>query len=87
MSKFVRFMKVRIHITKVMCFLFCTILLNCNTLQAQSSKEETQAKKEVLLQGIDRWSFKTNVLDWLLTVPNAGVEFDLSSSPYNRSTL
>lgn len=87
MSKFVRFMKVRTHITKVMCFLFCTILLNCNTLQAQSSKEETQAKKEVLLQGIDRWSFKTNVLDWLLTVPNAGVEFDLSSSPYNRSTL
>lgn len=76
------------RITMVVCCLFCTIILNHNLLQAQSSRErQTQTKKEELLQGIDRWSFKTNALDWLLTIPNAGVEFDLSSSPYNRSTL
>lgn len=72
----------------VVCCLFCTIILNHNLLQAQSSREgQTQTKKEELLKGIDRWSFKTNALDWFLTIPNAGVEFDLSSSPYNRSTL
>lgn len=81
-------MKDGTHITRVMCFLFCTILLSTNLLHAQSSRErESQNQKEELLQGIDRWSFKTNALDWLLTIPNAGVEFDLSSSPYNRSTI
>lgn len=35
----------------------------------------------------ERWSFKTNAVDWLLTVPNATVEFDLSKSPYAKNTL
>ena len=36
---------------------------------------------------INRWAFKTNVLEWVLTIPNIGLEFDLSASKYNRSTL
>lgn len=39
------------------------------------------------LTGIYRWSFRTNALDWLLTVPNLGFEYDLSGSAYNRTTL
>ena len=74
------------HIRGIMCLLFCTIILNTNVL-AQSSRGEATQKKEESLTGIDRWSFKTNALDWLLTVPNVGVEFDLSSSPYGRTTL
>lgn len=38
-------------------------------------------------RGIERWAFKTNAMEWLLTIPNFGVEFDLSKSVYNRSTL
>ena len=38
-------------------------------------------------QFIDRFAFKTNALEWVLTVPNVGAEFDLSSSEYNRNTI
>lgn len=79
-------MRIGTHIIRIMCLLFCTIILSINTM-AQSSREADTQKKEDLLEGIDRWSFKTNALDWLLTIPNAGVEFDLSKSPYNRMTL
>ncbi|MGM9785971.1 MAG: DUF3575 domain-containing protein [Candidatus Cryptobacteroides sp.] len=36
---------------------------------------------------IDRWAFKTNVFEWVLTIPNIGVEFDLVNSPYNTMTI
>lgn len=39
------------------------------------------------LYGWDRWSFRINALELLCTVPNISVEFDLSSSPYSRSTI
>lgn len=35
----------------------------------------------------ERFSYRTNVVDWLFTIPNVGIEFDLSKSQYNRSTL
>ena len=79
-------MRIGTHIIRFVCCLFLAITLTDSAL-AQASREGTTQKKEELLQGIDRWSFKTNALDWLLTIPNAGVEFDLSSSPYNRSTI
>ena len=37
--------------------------------------------------GIDRWAFRTNALEWLLTIPNFGVEFDLVNSPYNKYSV
>lgn len=46
-----------------------------------------QEKKEAAKPFINRWAFKTNILEWCLTVPNVGFEFDLSSSDYNRSTI
>ena len=36
---------------------------------------------------IDRFSFRTNAFEWLVTIPNAGVEFDLSKSPYRKTTI
>ena len=36
---------------------------------------------------IDRWAFKTNAFEWLLTIPNFGVEYDLVNSPYNKYTV
>ena len=42
---------------------------------------------DIGFRGIERWAFRTNAFDWLLTIPNAGIEFDLSNSPYNRSTI
>lgn len=35
----------------------------------------------------ERFTYKTNALEWLLLLPNAGIEFDLTKSRYNRSTL
>lgn len=34
-----------------------------------------------------RVDFKTNVVDWVLLLPNASLEFDLSKSPYKHWTL
>ncbi len=36
---------------------------------------------------IDRFSFRTNAFEWLVTIPNVGVEFDLSASPYRKTTI
>lgn len=35
-------------------------------------------------KGIDRWSFGTNAVEWLFTIPNFRVSFDFSSSEYNH---
>lgn len=45
------------------------------------------AKASDRITGLDRWSFRANVLELLCTVPNFNVEFDVSSSPYNRWSL
>ncbi len=36
---------------------------------------------------IDRVSFRTNAVDWLLTVPNFEVGYDLSASEYNNKSI
>lgn len=51
--------------------------------EVQLQQEKTEAAKPF----INRWAFKTNILEWCLTVPNVGFEFELSSSDYNRSTI
>ena len=45
------------------------------------------AKVSDRITGLDRWSFRANALELLCTVPNFNVEFDISSSPYNRWSL
>lgn len=36
---------------------------------------------------IDRLAVRTNAVDWVLTVPNIAVEFDLTGSQYNNMTV
>ena len=62
------------------------LLLSCPSLRGQDANS-VQGSKQDFLHGWDRWSFRVNALELLCTVPNFSVEFDLSSSPYARSTL
>lgn len=62
--------------------LFCSI----NPLSSQN-KRPGIIKEDTIVKFKDRWSFRTNAVGWLLTVPNAAVEFDLTNSVYNKLTL
>lgn len=35
----------------------------------------------------DMWTVRTNAFEWVAIIPNAGAEFDLTNSIYNRHTL
>ena len=48
--------------------------------------KKDDAKAE-LISFKDRWGIKTNAVDWLLTVPNIGVEFDLGNTIRNKRTI
>lgn len=48
-----------------------------------SLKEE----KDSIVPFKDRISFRTNTVDWILTMPNVAFELDLSGSPYNRVAI
>lgn len=37
--------------------------------------------------GINGFTVKTNAVDWVLTIPNLQIGFDLSASPYNQDVL
>ena len=68
----------------VVCFLI-SITLNNTYAQVQRGKKD-DAKAE-LISFKDRWGIKTNAVDWLLTVPNIGVEFDLGNTIRNKRTI
>ena len=68
----------------VVCFLI-SITLNSTHAQVQRGKKD-DAKAE-LISFKDRWGIKTNAVDWLLTVPNIGVEFDLGNTIRNKQTI
>ena len=63
--------------TKVL-FLFLAML------GAISVRAYAQQKTSEKISPKERWAFETNAMDWLLLLPNAKVEFDLSSSTDNR---
>lgn len=66
---------------------------NVTTTKAKTKATTTTKAKSAAakvtdrITGIDRWSFRANALELLCTVPNFNVEFDVSSSPYNRWSL
>ena len=68
----------------VVCFLI-SITLNNTYAQVQRGKKD-DAKAE-LISFKDRWGIKTNAVDWLLTIPNIGVEFDLGNTIRNKRTI
>lgn len=54
--------------------------------QPQPAKENQTEEKKNLTTG-QRFSLRTNTVDWALMTPNASIGFDLGSSPYSRYTL
>lgn len=64
-----------------------SILLFLTMSSGLAGAQETAEKEDYSVRGIERWAFRTNALEWLLTVPNFGIEYDLSSSPYNRASV
>lgn len=53
-------------------------------LGAISVRTYAQQKTSEKISPKERWAFETNAMDWLLLLPNAKVEFDLSNSTDNR---
>ena len=83
--------KAEIYIVVTLAMFFSTrVLLAQNDGSGRSGSGVTAsatAKVSDRITGIDRWSFRANALELLCTVPNFNVEFDVSSSPYNRWSL
>lgn len=53
-------------------------------LEASAQKEPTGKTDNA---GINGFTVKTNAVDWVLTIPNLQIGFDLSASPYNQDVL
>lgn len=68
----------------VACFFLSTTITNASA-QVQSGKKEDGKTENLPFKG--RWGIKTNAVDWLLTVPNFGVEFDLGNTIRNKQTI
>ena len=54
--------------------------------QPQPAKENQTEEKKNFTSG-QRFSLRTNTVDWALMTPNASVGFDLGSSPYSRMAM
>ncbi len=59
---------------------FTLLLLWGRGVSAYAQEPEGAAKERL----IDRFSFRTNAVDWLLTIPNVSVSFDLFPGEYNK---
>ena len=62
-------------------------LLGFIFLFAAYTRASAQDVSEARPSFIERFSLKTNAVEWLLTVPNLQVEFDILPSQYNRHTV
>ena len=70
--------------TLVVCILL-SITVNEACAQALSGKKEDAKAETISFK--ERWGIKTNAVDWLLTIPNIGVEFDLGNTIRNKHTV
>lgn len=70
-------------------YLISTLILFSFSLFSVTHAQVKRIKQEEVktVPAKTRWSFRTNALDWLLTIPNIGIEYDLSNSVYNKLTL
>lgn len=68
------------HSFQLRFFVFLLSLAFCHpvSLYGQGSGQDSD-EMERPARGMDKVSFKTNALEWILTIPNATVEFDLAS--------
>ena len=68
----------------VVCFLISITLTNAYAQTQRGRKDDAKAEE---ISFKDRWGIKTNAVDWLLTIPNIGVEFDLGNTIRNKRTI
>lgn len=76
-------------------WLLSLIVTSFSFLYAQPSFSQTESEliakqkedKDSIVPFRNRISFRTNTVDWILTMPNVAFEFDLSGSPYNRVAM
>lgn len=66
--------------------LWTCVLAFCVFSQSVSAQDTDEGERRGSLS-VDRWAVKTNALDWVLTIPNIGVEFDLKNSEFNNMTV
>ena len=64
-----------------------TLLLSASVGVRGAGLAETGPGEKDTLSFGKRFSFSTNALDWVLTTPNLGVEFDFSGSPETRFSI
>ena len=83
---FRRFINSHIFVSPFYIIFLVCLLCSTNTVQSQG-KRAYKAKEDTIISFKDRWSVKTNAVGWLMTIPNAAVEFDISNSVYNKLTL
>lgn len=71
---------------KILGFLLSWLILFSFHVHAQNvySTKKQIRKKENTIKFLERWSIRTNTVDWVTTVPNMAIEFDVSDSVYNR---
>ncbi|MBR5541805.1 MAG: DUF3575 domain-containing protein [Bacteroides sp.] len=63
------------------------LLLTASHLSAQTeTKQEPKANPEEISMK-QRFGIRTNAVDWLLTIPNVAVEFDLGNTIRNKRTI
>ncbi len=64
-----------------------TILLLVTGGSGVAYAQHAKAEKKNDIVGSERWAFKTNAIDWVATIPNFSVEYDLSGAENNKMTL
>lgn len=63
------------------------LFLSLVSVEVYASTDIVVAGDDAKPRFIDRFAFKTNAFEWLVTIPNFGVEFDLKNSEYNNMTV
>ena len=73
---------------KLLCAFFCIFILLAPAHAAAEGEDAGEKVPEGSRSSfIDRIAVRTNALDWMLTIPNLGFEFDLKNSEFNDMTV
>lgn len=71
--------------SKILIALLCVILLPLSLTASDAVREDSVYRSRS--KALDLFAFKTNAFEWLLTIPNIGMEVDLSASEFNKVTF
>lgn len=68
--------------SKILIALLCVILSPLSLTASDAVREDSVYRSRS--KALDLFAFKTNIVEWLMTIPNFGVEVDLSASEFNK---